>query len=129
MMKRDEIMDLVDKTNDMSGLIKLFIEVGVDLRDAIIDGMINAQMKPVQANKPVKANGSPLTVEDVVKKLGDDVQHVEVHEFVNDPGNIFVKTKGFLKDREDWYRINNAIKDMGGAWQRQGKDSHWTIPK
>ena len=30
--------------------------------------------------------------------------------------------------REDWRRVNEKVKEMGGVWVSKGVNNHWSIP-
>lgn len=60
----------------------------------------------------------------VTARLGEKSKLVTVSEY---QGKIQVRANGFIKNKDDWHAINTAIKELGGAWIKDGKASRWEI--
>ena len=65
-----------------------------------------------------------VTIEDVKKSLGEFVDDYTV-DLQGDV--VVVKAKHFVP-KEEWDKINNGLRDLGGKWTSMGKASHWRIP-
>jgi hypothetical protein len=64
----------------------------------------------------------PEGVEERLKATGIDVSLLNIEEGEK---LIIVSPKKFLGDL--WGPINDAIRSIGGAWIREGRDSRWEI--
>jgi hypothetical protein len=66
----------------------------------------------------------PTTAQATLEAIGVDVSllDIEENEFI-----ILVNPKKFLGDQ--WGPINDKIRDLGGMWIRDGRNSRWEIPK
>jgi len=82
----------------------------------------------VERRLPEMAQEPTLTLTGrVMEELGADL--CELLE-IDDKGKaIVLKTKGFLKDKDKWIRINDIVKSFNGNWIKSGKESRWEIPK
>ncbi len=62
--------------------------------------------------------------DDVKKALGEFVDDFAV-DLQGDI--VVVKAKHFVA-KEEWDKVNNALRGLGGKWTSMGKASHWRIP-
>jgi hypothetical protein len=66
----------------------------------------------------------PGSYEDQLKGSGIDVNLLNIEE---KDEVIIISPKKFLGDQ--WSTINEVIRNMGGVWIREGRDSRWEIKK
>jgi hypothetical protein len=66
----------------------------------------------------------PEGIEKRLKATGIDTSLLNIEEGEE---QIIVSPKKFLGDL--WGPINDAIRSIGGAWIREGRDSRWEIKK
>ena len=68
-------------------------------------------------NKTVKINNTevPLEIADLIHIAEGD--------------GLYVVTKPWTPDKQDWIAINNFVKNLGGKWISAKRDSRWEIPK
>ncbi len=47
---------------------------------------------------------------------------------------VLIQNSGYVSispirlTREDWRRVNEKVKEMGGVWVSKGVNNHWSIP-
>ena len=63
------------------------------------------------------------TIDDVKKALGEFVDDFTV-DLQGDV--VVVKAKHFVL-KEEWDKVNNDLRGLGGKWTSMGKASHWRI--
>lgn len=66
----------------------------------------------------------PQTAEAILEASGIDTSELDVEE---NEEMITASPKKFLGDA--WGAINDKIREMGGTWVRDGRNSRWEIPK
>jgi len=79
-------------------------------------------VKPLQEPSPPEA--APQTGEELLKAAGIDTLQLVIEE---DETQIVATPKKFLGDL--WGPMNDKIRALGGTWIRDGRNSHWEIPK
>jgi hypothetical protein len=68
--------------------------------------------------------GSPKTAQAVLEAIGVDISQLDIEE---NETIISASPKKFLGDQ--WGSINDKIREIGGIWIRDGRNSRWEIPK
>ena len=66
----------------------------------------------------------PQSIEEKLASIGIDLELVDIR---SENDTIIMSPKKFLGDL--WGPINDAVRDIGGFWVRDGRDSHWVINK
>lgn len=66
----------------------------------------------------------PQSAQAKLESAGVDVSQLDVEE---NETTISVSPKKFLGDQ--WGPINDKIREIGGNWVRDGRNSRWEIPK
>lgn len=66
----------------------------------------------------------PTSISERLSSMGVDVSLLEIEDR---EGVTVITPKRFLGDL--WGSINEAIKNLGGTWIREGKQSRWEIGK
>lgn len=66
----------------------------------------------------------PQSAQAILESAGVDTSQLNIEE---DEAQISVSPKKFLGDL--WGPINDKIREIGGNWVRDGKNSRWEIPK
>lgn len=73
---------------------------------------------------PAEEAERPISISERLSSMGVDVSLLEIEER---EGVTVITPKRFLGDL--WGSINEAIKNLGGTWVREGKQSRWEIGK
>jgi hypothetical protein len=71
-----------------------------------------------------KEEWPPQAAGGVLEAVGVDTSLLDIEE---NEATIQVTPKRFLGDQ--WGPINDKIREMGGTWIRDGRNSRWEIPK
>lgn len=66
--------------------------------------------------------GDMPTIDEIKQRLGDDADKLDIN---TENDTIVIRPKTWLQN--EWYRINEAIKSMGGRWISEGQNSRWEI--
>jgi hypothetical protein len=66
----------------------------------------------------------PKTTQEMLNVAGIDTSQLDVEE---NETTISISPKKFLGDQ--WGPINDKIRELGGSWIRDGRNSRWEIPK
>jgi len=75
----------------------------------------------------VSPNSSALGV-DRVRQVRDVLPHDLLSKFtIVDQGGGLVTIKAEWLGKPDWARVDGKVKQMGGRWIKDGKNSRWEI--
>ena len=80
--------------------------------------------KVIHQEPTTSTDWPPQSAHAVLEAAGIDVSQLDVEE---NETTIMVSPKKFLGDQ--WNPINDKIRDIGGNWVRDGRNSRWEIPK
>jgi len=73
--------------------------------------------------KPSEAKA--ITVEEIRERLSNAGIDPSILEITEEEGLIAITPRRFLG--ELWGPINDVMKEIGGVWVREGKESRWEI--
>jgi hypothetical protein len=93
-------------------------KIGVALSIGKVDNRINVR------NVEVEDSSHQNETEKFLTESGVDISLIEIEE---DEETIIIMPKRFLGDL--WGSINDAIRNVGGGWVREGRQSRWEIKK
>jgi len=79
---------------------------------------------PIMSIEEKVEDWPPSNLVDKLGNLGIDMNLLNIEE-TND--QTIITPKKFLGDQ--WGSINNAIRELGGNWIREGRESRWEIKK
>ena len=77
-----------------------------------------------QEEKQPSEEWPPQTAQAILEAAGVDISQLDVEE---NETTILVSPKKFLGDQ--WGPINDKLREIGGTWIRDGRNSRWEIPK
>ncbi len=66
-----------------------------------------------------------ITIEEIKERLSSIEVDPSILEFTREGNIIVVTPRRFLG--ELWGRINDIMREIGGVWVREGKESRWEI--
>jgi len=119
--ERERLDKLIERAEELLAVLKLVSEDLKQLSDSL-KPYVQAPSAAPAAPSAVQA----LTVEGVEENFPEDLRSLlnfqEQEEFV------VVKPKGFLGS-ENFARIADIVKKLGGDYVSAGKDSHFRVPK
>ena len=76
------------------------------------------------ATEPIEAEWPPQTAQALLQSAGIDITQLDIEE---NETTISISPKKFLGDL--WGPINDKLKELGGNWIRDGRNSRWEIQK
>jgi hypothetical protein len=85
---------------------------------------ITRHTEPEEDEAEATGEWPPSSFEEKLKNAGIDTSLLNIEEGEE---NILVSPKKFLGDL--WGPINEAMRSLGGAWIREGRESRWEIKK
>ena len=68
---------------------------------------------------------APSGIKDIQKQLGDLAELVDIQRGED---RFIITLRKYIYDKEKWNKIHNVVKQAGGEWVSEGKNSHWMIP-
>ena len=74
--------------------------------------------------EPSTEDWPPQTAQAILEAAGVDISLLDIEE---DDAQISVSPKKFLGDL--WGPINDKLREIGGNWVRDGRNSRWEISK
>jgi hypothetical protein len=121
-----QAVEKLDKLIDrMDGLLAVLKLVAEDLKQ-LSDSLKPYAQKVAPSTAPPAAQPQILTVESVKESFPEDLQSLlsfqEQEEF------IVIRPRGFLGS-ENFARIADVVKKLGGEYVSAGKDSRFRVPK
>jgi len=81
---------------------------------------------PEYAKAPIESEPATLRIEEIIQKF-EPVKDLVSIDTESSTQFVLVRPKEYLKD--EWKKVNDIAKELGGEWVSQGKESHWQIPK
>ena len=58
-----------------------------------------------------------------------DYDNILGFEDVGEAVKVTMEYQRGAKGKETWAKVNGILKEYGGEWKSQGRESHWTVPK
>ncbi len=90
----------------------------------IVISVGKTETKIIHQEPPTQEDWPPQSAQAILEAAGVDTSQLDIEE---DEAQISVSPKKFLGDL--WGPINDNIREIGGNWIRDGRNSRWEIPK